>query len=638
LVLIAPMADVIGRVRLRGREGGGALRRAGETALGGVDLHPPGLAPAAILVVRRLGEVGPLTPGSPRARAHWERALHRALADIAVGAARPADGRIAATADAVCFRDEAELLACLALDLARGQARERWWWQTAIPALPPGRSEALRALLCERARVAPAALFLLADWGAVADVLRALATPDTVTVLETLAAVHGLAAAVVTPSGERAGGTRDATSVEHPAGAGAPAPRAWNVTERLDATGAGGATVAPWTSLLPVAARTLRLDGARQCLLGVAVAVHRQPMHARSAAFAAEVSRWRWPSSAGTHRTDTGGPSPVTDARLTPGPAVTSDARMIGAEGTHAGEADRRRRPVDRGAVPGAVPLDLEPPSGHARRGEETSADRAAVAGASSARGHDAPPPAPAITGDGAAGTERWLPRDGGADQARVDPLAVIPPGLPAVAGDAEDRAHISSSTAAVAADGAGVSDSPATVASAGEPAEPSRPRENERAVFTALGGVLFLVNALPDLDHDLTGGVGAWAVLELIARGLLDAEAAAWTDDALWPVLAWLDGRAPGEAAVAGREGRRRLSGLAAGAEEALARAGDGREGPSKVSYLLQRRGRLYATATHVDLVLPLDGTSIAVRRAGLDLDPGWRADFGRVIQFHYE
>ncbi|MGH7862993.1 MAG: hypothetical protein ACREOS_12235, partial [Candidatus Dormibacteraceae bacterium] len=52
----------------------------------------------------------------------------------------------------------------------------------------------------------------------------------------------------------------------------------------------------------------------------------------------------------------------------------------------------------------------------------------------------------------------------------------------------------------------------------------------------------------------------------------------------------------------------------------------------------LLRRAGRLYLSATHVDLVLPLDDVSIAVRLAGLDRDPGWLPGFGRVVKFHYE
>jgi hypothetical protein len=51
----------------------------------------------------------------------------------------------------------------------------------------------------------------------------------------------------------------------------------------------------------------------------------------------------------------------------------------------------------------------------------------------------------------------------------------------------------------------------------------------------------------------------------------------------------------------------------------------------------LLARRGALYVSTTHVDLMLSLESTSIAVRLAGLDRNPGWIAEYGRVVLFHF-
>ena len=42
-------------------------------------------------------------------------------------------------------------------------------------------------------------------------------------------------------------------------------------------------------------------------------------------------------------------------------------------------------------------------------------------------------------------------------------------------------------------------------------------------------------------------------------------------------------------------------------------------------------------AGRTDLDVSLPLDQADIRVRRAGLDLDPGWLPWFGRVVRFHY-
>lgn len=52
----------------------------------------------------------------------------------------------------------------------------------------------------------------------------------------------------------------------------------------------------------------------------------------------------------------------------------------------------------------------------------------------------------------------------------------------------------------------------------------------------------------------------------------------------------------------------------------------------------LLMYPARLFITSTHVDVVMRLNDISLPVRRAGLDCNPGWCPDFGRVIQFHFE
>ncbi len=48
-------------------------------------------------------------------------------------------------------------------------------------------------------------------------------------------------------------------------------------------------------------------------------------------------------------------------------------------------------------------------------------------------------------------------------------------------------------------------------------------------------------------------------------------------------------------------------------------------------------RPGHVAATATHVDICFHIRETDLAVRKAGLDLDPGWVPWFQRVVTFHY-
>ena len=54
-------------------------------------------------------------------------------------------------------------------------------------------------------------------------------------------------------------------------------------------------------------------------------------------------------------------------------------------------------------------------------------------------------------------------------------------------------------------------------------------------------------------------------------------------------------------------------------------------------VSALIAGPGRLRANATHLDFERPLAGVQLAVRRAGLDLDPGWLPWLGRVVAIRY-
>jgi hypothetical protein len=54
-------------------------------------------------------------------------------------------------------------------------------------------------------------------------------------------------------------------------------------------------------------------------------------------------------------------------------------------------------------------------------------------------------------------------------------------------------------------------------------------------------------------------------------------------------------------------------------------------------VANLTLRHARLTVTPTHVDVDFELSDLSLEVRRAGLDLNPGWLPWFGRVVSFHY-
>lgn len=108
---------------------------------------------------------------------------------------------------------------------------------------------------------------------------------------------------------------------------------------------------------------------------------------------------------------------------------------------------------------------------------------------------------------------------------------------------------------------------------------------------------------------------------------------------DALWSLLARLDGRQPDEPIAPRLPDRERVL------QTVYERLRSDLDGMLKVSFkaesnyteLLLRPAVIYTTRTHVDVVMPLDAIWLPARRAGLDASPGWVPDLMRVILFHF-
>jgi hypothetical protein len=78
-------------------------------------------------------------------------------------------------------------------------------------------------------------------------------------------------------------------------------------------------------------------------------------------------------------------------------------------------------------------------------------------------------------------------------------------------------------------------------------------------------------------------------------------------------------------------------LRGRVVGAWEVAVRRWIRRYARIGLADLVLRPAGLAATLTHLDVWLDLDGADARVRRAGLDLDPGWLPWLGKVVGFHY-
>ncbi len=190
-----------------------------------------------------------------------------------------------------------------------------------------------------------------------------------------------------------------------------------------------------------------------------------------------------------------------------------------------------------------------------------------------------------------------------------------------------------------------------------------------EDGVQTQLGGIFYLINLMVQRDIPacfedswaLASQVGAWGILELLARGLLDTSDLQLQYDPVWMVLAELDGRSgsqlPGhnytppsltdtDSAIDPTPWLASihpilcqwLAQILPNLRTDLVTALNLKETDDLVDTLLLVNGRLHISNSHVDLILPLDAVSMPVRLVGLDFDPGWQPAFGRVIQFHFE
>lgn len=128
------------------------------------DLHPASLPRSAILCVRKLRDCSRRLrlQATPELAAlnRWRQATVAALDSAAHGAVRPARGPVPATAEAVLFADEAEFLACLALDWCQGRFAERWWWQGVFANKP---CPSWPAVWLEKPEFIPAAVELVAE-------------------------------------------------------------------------------------------------------------------------------------------------------------------------------------------------------------------------------------------------------------------------------------------------------------------------------------------------------------------------------------------------------------------------------------------------------------------------------------------
>jgi hypothetical protein len=583
------------------------------TLLGGCDLAPHGMPPSATLVVRRLAD--PL-PGriarslhDVRAEPAWEQAVRGRLADLWRQAARPERGMLPPDSEAVLFVDGAELTACFALDVAAGQAPARWWWQMLLPGLG-GLGGGLRAVLARQPEYLPAVFAYLVDWGCERAVLGALSPSDSVALAVAVAAAFGL-------PDLRAGAVGPVAPGAVPGGVPgeAPGPR-----PGADALG-------------PEIARLIEGLAPEQRLLLELALILVRGTGAESVWWAGVV----WPQNSGSLGTAQNFTGSLGTARDFSGPLGTA-RDFTGPLGT-----------AQNFTGPLGTAQNFTGPLGTARD----------FTGPLGTAQNFAGPLGTARDFSGPLGASRDFTGPLGTAQDFMGPL-----------GTARDFSGPLESTSGSLEDPQ-LDPVPAPEPAPGPALPPVWPLEG---LPTRLGGLLYLINLMRHLGLPGTchSEIGPWALLEALGRALVPSlERAPWPDltgDPVWAALATLDGREPRTPPGAGLAfpvparlpdawplAPEPLSPadlsqtLAADLDPGLAawlslavpylryRLQQAMQMDDPIAHLLLVPGRLHITATHLDLTVAIERTSVAVRMAGLDRNPGWLAAFRRVIQFHF-
>ena len=492
-----------------------AVRTQFERALAPVDLHPASLPRSAILCVRALRDCSRRlsfrTTPDFAALNRWRQKTVAALDTLARGAVRPSRGPVPATAEAVLFADETELLACLALDWCRGRFAEHWWWRGLFANRP---CPSWTAVWLEQPEFIPAAVELVAEQREVDSLARNVASAEARQLLAAVVERFGLREIAVVLSRVEVEsttvGTRLAQEIKPP-----------SADEEALAPGMAAAQVPalampirpPWQRWVAETELPPDLGVDEQAWLGIALVLQRAPRWARSAQFAEAIGQWIIASAARS-----------SEARLPALQGIIARPPLAKAKDTPTSTRTVRETPhCDRDAKGPAVSLSTRP-------SEETFVPREvrSVAGPPPM----ATPPAQAHERKGSSAVPVH----------RID----AGPSSPAIAPrDAQPSSSLTPRDEFLAATH--------PLPSSSEPSRrPSQPRERE--IETHFGGVFYLLNAAlqlglyGDFTTPMQPGLAlpVWDFLALVGRELAGPD---FASDSLWQLLAELDGRGDDEA-----------------------------------------------------------------------------------------
>ncbi len=546
-----------------------------------LDLEPAAMPPQAVLCVRSVQDPLPggldTTPRHVARRpAAWEAAMRASLREALLRAARPIDGPVPATADAVFFADPSEMLACAARDVCGGSLRLHWWWRHLLPA---SGFEAVVQNWCEAPTYVPAAFESLIATGAASGFVRRLSRVAAARLLDAALRAHGadsladgIALLWVTPSLAAAQQTRPVNLAESP------------VVVTADPPPLLSRTAAPWRDIVPVAWEQGGLTPQQRVFAAICIVLRRAPTLPRRPGFVAAVI---------AHVRDDAAPSflrasripdvpPVPGRHSRPAEPLSAPQVRVAHRTHHSGTDAQMSSAVTRTH---ALTAREDPSKPGTRRD-------VAIAQTGSPRGETIPPAAEhAATHERAASArERSRSVDVFRGDSRPIPRAAF--------------------------------------------ADPVAPNV-DAGIESAYAGAFFLLNVARDLDLYADGwsdarelGLGVWNFLELIARDVLTDEE--FDEDPLGVVLRSLSDPAAPAPVVAPEERTELVTRFREHIDVAVPIE-------DATSFLIRRRGQIVRTAAHLDVHFSLDRHPIEIRMARLDRNPGWIPAAGVHVGFHF-
>jgi hypothetical protein len=600
-----PSGTTICHLRIRSSDQ--HAERAGATAIArqveGCDFRASGIAPSAILLIRSLGGRSrriAMRSGALLAGTRWEADVRADIDRIALSAQRPSAGRIADDAAAVLFADEAELLACVALDLASPGAALPWWRRALARYLS---SQSIFAALRDRLELVPAVFTVGARWNVIEEIVAAIPAGEARQLCRELVAhnaLHSLERALL--AWMQSEDSRPDLAPDESGGSAAATTMRSSLADRSTAQALPAGDPKRSTGVPPqnpfrdwFMPQGRRPDASRLLLIGIALGIKRAPAALSSEKFARAVGRWLRSSTTGLASIEA---SRQRETRKPPSERMSPDGEL-----PIAARRDAKRSGSDSATPDVAAPsIAPEPIEGQAA-GEPGDGTRPA--------GWDTQEPS------------AW-PLDGivtelGGVLCLINVMEHL--GLPECF---EDSWRLASAVGAL-----GTLEVLARALAGAMP-----PHLRGDPIWPMLAKLDGREPGAPPrcdgLGARLPGLPAAWRAMLVDDKSIAAASPAPAPadEDAIavlrcdgWPqpLIEWVALVTP---FLEWRINR-------ALATESFAQAR---------SCLLEVPARVYVSETHIDLVMSIDNVRMPLRMAGLDRSPGWVRSMQRVVLFHFE